>query len=224
MARHLRLRDWKMSTVRFFFMLINFLTLMSGVSLLAIAIFGMSSQARTTSIYSTGVPLGIFILSLYLLTISIMGFYGTRKERINTLRVYMALVVIAFVVQLALGAVALGRVADMESAMFDAWQEVFSCCGFSSLIDRAVPSDCSISEEFGFLVPCKDKVIAAGNRSLQVTGVSLISIGIIEAAAVFVSLLLYWNWPDEEEGYGSDEATRRLVNPEHLSAHVISKA
>lgn len=57
-----------------------------------------------------------------------MGFYGTRKERINTLRVYMALVVIAFVVQLALGAVALGRVADMESAMFDAWQEV--CAGF----------------------------------------------------------------------------------------------
>ena len=125
MARRLRLRDWKLGTVRFFFMLINFLTLMSGVSLLAIAVFGMSSQARTTSIYSTGVPLGIFVLSLYLLTISIMGFYGTRKERINTLRVYMALVLIAFIIQLTLGAIALGRVADMESAMFDAWQEVF---------------------------------------------------------------------------------------------------
>lgn len=98
---------------------------MSGVALLTIAVFGMSSQARTTSIYSSGVPLGIFILSLYLLIISLMGFYGTRKERINTLRVYMALVLIAFILQLTLGAMALGRVEDMDAAMFDAWQEVF---------------------------------------------------------------------------------------------------
>jgi hypothetical protein len=232
-----------MNTVKFLLMLINFLTLLSGVLLLALAIYGMTAQARTTNLYSSSVPTWILVLSIFLIIASVMGFYGTTKENTNALRTYLGLVMVLFAVQLILGAIALARVNQIGAMMFDAWDDAyvknpdtirrieraFQCCGYASLLDRPVPEDCSVNRAFGFVEPCQQKVVSTGKDVLKAIGTTLMIVAILEALAMFLAFTFYWHWPEnyERDASSSDrlsEARQLLREGSNPSYQPVSRA
>lgn len=99
-------------------MFVNFLTALSGVLLLALSIFGMTAQARTSTFYSTNVPTYVLILSIALISTSVLGFIGTSQDNPTALKAYLTLVVIVFVLQVILGSVALARESDVRRYFF----------------------------------------------------------------------------------------------------------
>lgn len=221
-----------MTSVKFLLMLINFLTMVSGVLLLGLSIFGMTAQARATSLYSSGVPLGVLILSIFLIAISAMGFYGTTHAHSITLQTYLAVVMIIFIAQIVLGSIALARAGQVNEIIYDAWEEAyvrhpdaiqriekaFQCCGYSSILDRPVPDDCSKDRAFGYIESCRDKIVPAAKDVLRGIGSFLMIIALIEAVAVFLALLLYWQWPDEYDDVGNSghhESSRSLLRESH---------
>lgn len=177
-------------------MFVNFLTALSGILLLALAIFGMTAQARTSAFYSTNVPTYILVLAIVILATSVIGFIGTSQDHPAALKTYLALVVLVFVLQVILGSVALARESDVGPMAYDAWEDAylhnpshiekiertFQCCGYSSLLDRPVPDDCALSKNFGFGEPCRGKLVDAGSRVLHWLGVTLLIIASLEVS------------------------------------------
>lgn len=68
-------------------------------------------------------------------------------------------------------------------------EKTFQCCGYSSLTDRPVPEDCSISRNFGYIESCRPKLVDAGVSVLRGLGITLMVIAGLE---VFISATWYF--------------------------------
>lgn len=84
-----------------------------------------------------------------------------------------------------------------------------SCCGFASVHDRAVPSDCKEDEEFGFMEPCRDKLSRPIKTTLKTVGVVGMVLAALQALALLMTLTLMGDVMGPG-GYGYGREASRL--------------
>lgn len=159
----------------------------------------------------------ILFLSLFLILLSVLGFWGSLSGHTITMRSYLALVGIVLVIQIVMGSIALARAGQSSQLLNDAWDDAFNrhpdalshlehafnCCGYASPVDRAVPADCSMHPHYGYTTGCKGPLSNSAERLLYGLGYWLMIVAALEALAVGIAISLYWQYPEEyAEGGG----------------------
>lgn len=137
-----------------------------------------------------------------------------------------------FLGQMVLSALVLARRADVDLMAYDAWdraylhdkdllakfEKTYSCCGFASLYDRAVPHDCTENDEFGFIFPCHDRMSGPLKAGLKTIGSVGLVLAAVEAAVLILSFILYSDFATTYgEGLRLGE-TRRLMHEGSIPA------
>jgi len=93
------------------------------------------------------------------------------------------------------------------------------CCGFATVHDRAVPSDCVEDDEFGFMEPCRDKLGYPLKSTLQTLGIIGLVLAALQGLALLMTLTLMGDVMGGGHGYGRLHEARSLLREGDLSPH-----
>lgn len=74
------------------------------------------------------------------------------------------------------------------------------------MYDRAVPEDCPRDKEFGFMLPCHEKLSGPLKSGLQTLGTTGMILAVLEVLALVLTVIVY---SDLGNGYGSRDAARQ---------------
>jgi hypothetical protein len=124
--------------------------------------------------------------------------------------------------QVVLSSLALARQADVDMQLYDAWdratyrdqrmvemiEKTLGCCGFSSVHDRAIPSDCVEDEEFGFVEPCRDKLGQPIKSTLKTLGIVGLILAALQGLALMMTVSLMGDVMGTGPSYYSREGAR----------------
>lgn len=223
-------------TSRHVLVVVNFVTLLAGLAATASGIFSLSvGHSIGGSMAPLGSPALLLLSGLAITVVSALGMCAATLQSPAVLRAYFALLVGLLIGQLVMSTLQLARQADVDFALNDAWESAFeadhrrleqiekayACCGYSSVRDRPVPSDCIDDERFGFVVSCRDRLVGPIRRALGWVGWT----GLAVCGLIGLSLALYGDAiiSSHPMGYERESArmseARQLLREGNLSAH-----
>ncbi|CAG8548186.1 7187_t:CDS:2 [Ambispora leptoticha] len=203
------------SAARTFVILTNTLTLLVGLILGSIGIYGLYSP--DVRLYSSAIPLATIIIGLLVFIISIIGCCGAVWENRPVLTSYFVILLVLVILQVIAAVLALSDSHNVESVLDKAWQaaydshpklirdieDEYSCCGFKDVLDRAVPkrtpSACVDSSWFGYDIPCYDSLYRSYKHHQTTLGVWGIILAIVQFLALGFAYILITCLPKDSE-------------------------
>jgi hypothetical protein len=210
---------------RTFVVATNVLTLLAGFFLVTFGLYELlSPDAR---LYSNALPLGITIIGALVILVSIAGCCGALVESKPVLITYFGVLLILVIIQTIAILLALANTKHVENAVDTAWDKAYrtrpriirdieneySCCGFRSTTDRAVPSNCANNTYYGWDRPCYDSLRDSYKHHQYMWGILGIFLVAIQIMALICAYLLIRRIPNawmRESDYRREH--ERLVN------------
>ncbi|KAJ3008284.1 Leukocyte surface antigen cd53 [Thoreauomyces humboldtii] len=201
---------------------INFLSLLAGLILIgAGAYLGTISGPSTSALINFGgtIANAAIAVGVIVTVVSFLGCFGAANEKGMLLKTYFALLIVLVVLEISVGIAAYAKRTSIEDSLGSAWtsaylanstaehralvnvETTFSCCGFGSVVDMPVPSDCV--ELLGFTEGCAAAVKGNLNGSLGAIGAGGVVIGVIELVGLVFSAVLFRRISQREQAAGS---------------------
>jgi hypothetical protein len=210
---------------RTFVIATNALTLLAGFFLIIFGLYELlSPDAR---LYSNALPLAITTIGGLVILVSIAGCCGALMESKPVLITYFGVLLILVIIQIIAILLALVNTQHVENAIDTAWDKAYrmhpriirdieneySCCGFRSTTDRAVPSDCADNRYYGWDKPCHDSLRDSYKHHQYLWSILGILLVVIQIMALVCAFLLIRHIPNawmREVDYRREH--ERLVN------------
>ncbi|KAG9304089.1 hypothetical protein G9A89_005999 [Geosiphon pyriformis] len=204
-----------LSAGRTFVILTNTLTLIAGLILVGIGIYGIASP--DVRLYSNIIPLATIIVGVLVFLISIVGCCGAVWENRTVLKGYFIILLILVLLQLIVVIISLIDTQNIESILNKGWQtaydkhpkvirdieDEYSCCGFKDVHDRAIPKRspeaCTESPWFGYKTSCYQSLYDSYKRHQTALGIWGIILAVIQVLALVFAFILIRRLPDDEE-------------------------
>lgn len=219
---------------------INFVTLLAGLAVFTLGVYGTAQGASVRDIVPIGYPLWVLVTGSAIVLTSLVGLYSALSRNYSTLRVYLGLMLGLLILHTILSTLSLAKMGQVEFSLNDAWDRAFKrdyplleklekaygCCGFASPYDRAVPKDCAEQREFGFVRGCKDRLATPVREALRTSGrwglllAGVVALGLVLTVAMFADVLSgdgadRW-WESDSERLAE---ARHLLREGNLPAH-----
>ncbi|KAJ3306695.1 hypothetical protein HDV03_004326 [Kappamyces sp. JEL0829] len=137
--------------------------------------------------------------------ISFLGCFGAANEKGLLLKTYFALLVVLIILEVSVGAAAYAKRNEIPAQLDDAWiylaqdpvhnstllgiEKQFNCCGFSSTVNYAIPTNCE--DVYGFHISCQAKLEQSIEGSLNTIGGGGLAIGLIELVGLVFSVIMF---------------------------------
>ncbi|KAJ3370997.1 hypothetical protein GGF31_003727 [Allomyces arbusculus] len=181
-------------------LLVNVLSLLASVGLLAVGIYGYSSDS-VVGIVSSNLPLSCILLGLVVAVVSLVGCFGVANEARLFIRIYFILLTLLIFGQIVLGAVAASHKEDVEYYITQAWtnayetdqsvlrriQKYLKCCGLHDSSEMAVPDACPTT------TPCIQSMKQKFTQGIGTIATTAIALGVIETfCLVAAGMLVYF--------------------------------
>ncbi|KAF9934854.1 hypothetical protein FBU30_010827 [Linnemannia zychae] len=217
---------------RLYIFIINFVTLLAGLILFAVGIRELADGYIRIVLYSKTLSWSLIVMSVIDFLVSLIGSICalSRSKRISI--AYGTLLTILVVLQLVFLAYIMIRHDHMDILLDKAWQNLYDtneralqdletrlhCCGYQSVVDRAVPMDsrdaCIKSPAFGYNTPCKKQLQQTYGTYELLTIVSITSIECLQLLALLATIALWRRLPSDDsiDGYLSAESSQRLLD------------
>jgi len=191
------------------------------------------SKFAITSILSS-LPTGIIIVGVFLLILSVVGVWGSVKEKKSWMRTFTMILVILIIAEFGIGYSALAAKDTAQDLLQQSWsgvytsdpnaasilqiEKTFRCCGFSNTTDMAVPAQCAdATVSLGYQNSCWSTIGTNFKASAVGVGVAAVLIALLQLAALVVSCCLMSRIPSESEKEGYLlEQHRRLTKAQRL--------
>jgi hypothetical protein len=165
----------------------------------------ISNQANDIIGLSSSIATAAIVIGVIISLISFLGCFGAANEKGMLLKTYFVLLIILVILEVAVGAAAYAKRDNIDPLLQDAWragansptnnatiaqiQTTFRCCGYASVTDNAVPSNCAALT--GFNVGCRESLRNNLSSSLSTIGGAGIAIGLIELVGLVFSLIMF---------------------------------
>jgi len=206
-------------------LLINFMSLLAGIILIAGGAYIKSSSGGTQIMSITGAIAGWAVAIGVIVTIvSFLGCFGAANEKGMLLKTYFALLMILIILEIAIGAAAYTKKDQVEGLVESAWRDafkseatrssirgvenMFNCCGYSTIHDAPGSDNCADRYKPDEPPSCRDLVIATLKGSLNSVGGVGIAMGIIQLIGLIFSAILF----------------RRIASKERASESLMNEA
>ena len=178
---------------------INIVTLLAGLTAIAVAIYTASVERGVLSerLVNLKPPLGGFLMGLAVAVVSALGVYlfntsSDHHDQSTMVKVYMVSLAVLMIVNLIGTALSFAFWTSADYQLAEKWGQVYEhhpeelrkvergygCCGWSGPKDRPVPADCM--DRYGFVIGCRERVVPAAKQA----------IGIVSWGGVVVTVLL----------------------------------
>ncbi|KAF9360817.1 hypothetical protein BGX26_007579 [Mortierella sp. AD094] len=216
--------------VRSYILASSVLTTLMSIGLAAVGVSGLSNISLNFLGFDS-LSWILITLSMLILVVSVIGCTSTLMESKRLIFTYGVMVSILVISQFSLVIYTLAQQGKLASILDQAWQDSYdfrprklrdietrlSCCGFSSVEDRAIPKTspdaCRRSPAFGYQISCQDQLVGsyAMNESAMLTCVACIQI--LQLLSLASAVVLWLQIPLDEviEGQYSVEHSARLL-------------
>lgn len=178
---------------------VNFLAMLGGVLMMAYGIqilYSRGDMFLMGSVATTGIILGV--LTAF---VSFLGCCGATNEKGILLKIYFALLMVLVVLQIVAGSVAAAT--KVSSLSDNVWTTMynkndssilsveyrFQCCGFTSVTDRAVPSNCV--SELGFTVSCYNTIMYTLKSNVGSLAAAALTLGLVQLMGLIFSFIMF---------------------------------
>jgi len=182
---------------------INSVFLIFGILLITFGIAALVKLNTLSALIDTGIPIGVIVLGTFVFFLSFLGCLGSWLENRSILLVYLGIIAILIVVEVAIGLATYQRRSSsvVIQQLDKAWelttdkdrnffQSQFKCCGFDNSTDF-VGSNCWPSGNFTYSIGCGRELQDYFENNLMVIGAVGIVLAVFQAFALCFSLLLY---------------------------------
>ena len=198
---------------------LNLLFMLTGVLLIA---FGGYAVDRGTipGLSSKTIASAIIVLGVFVFLVSLAGFWGAIRENRFLLMVYFGVVLLFVIIEFSVGIAAYVKKEHIPTIADQSWsllfesersaiediEKTFSCCGWNSTSDRAVPPDregdidTCVEEYPTFTKSCNETLIDTLESSLAVAGGAAIAIAVIQVICLIFSCYLFVQIPKHRSG------------------------
>jgi len=168
-------------------------------------------------LYSRTIPIFLIFIGVLVFIISFLGFFSASYENRRGLIMYSVVLSVLLLAQVIIVGIIFANPSKVDETLDTAWQQAYdyrprilrdveneySCCGFKTPTDRAVPKNnpeaCMLSPNFGYETACYEQLRDAYNSNCIYIGVSLVLIGIIQVLSLIFSYNLIMRLPSEAE-------------------------
>ncbi|KAF8985071.1 hypothetical protein BGZ46_006033 [Entomortierella lignicola] len=216
--------------VRLYMLVSNTITLLMSIGLAAVGIFGFSNVSLVFLEWNS-LSWFLVILSLLIFFTSAFGVASTLIEDKRMISTYGVMVSFLVITQLGFIIYTIVQHGKIGSMLDQTWQNSYnnsarklkqietslSCCGFSSIEDRAIPKSspdaCRKSRAFGYQVPCQDQLKESYDIHSSATLTCVICIQALQLLALVSAIALWPQIPrdDEVEGQYLVEHSERVL-------------
>jgi len=216
------------SVVRYLTLILNAIFMLSGILLIALGGYAMSSKT-VPGMSSTTIAAGVIVLGVLVFIVSFFGCLGAIRENRVLLIIYFGCVLLFVLIEFSLGIAAYAKRDKIPALANDNWTQLyindrgaiedientFRCCGWYNLSDRAVPPrflydniTCVIDKPT-FNLSCNASVNNILESSLAVAGAAAIVIAVIQVICLLFSCFLFIKIPKQrDDEMLLEEATR----------------
>jgi len=179
----------------------NFLFLVIGLLLIAFGSWALNNLGSISSMFSTGLPIGLIILGIFVFLLSFFGFCGAAIENRYLLLMYTLIMLALMICQVAIGAAAWSQSANIDTlnSLFekqwrrldnetkDSLEREFQCCGFNSTTER----DTVCIDTYQYSRTCAAAIEEFFRKYMHVIFYVAIVFGILEIVGLFFAMLMY---------------------------------
>ncbi|KXN71846.1 Tetraspannin-domain-containing protein [Conidiobolus coronatus NRRL 28638] len=215
MSQHTEYGSQGYSSLKVFLVIVNFLSSLSGLALIGVAIYGAVTDGVAR--YHWTLPLFTGFLGVMIFFVSFLGCFGAGTESKRVLASYLAGLMVLFVAQLVVLILGYVYSNNVDSTLDKFWQDAydnhprsikkiehkFECCGFRKILDRPVPNGitdtCSINKKFGYDEPCYDALLETYNDSAYIFATTGIIVAMVQLVALISSGILVKETPDSSD-------------------------
>ena len=198
---------------------LNLLFMLTGVLLIALGGYAVD-RGTIPGLSSKTIASAIIVLGVFVFLVSLAGFWGAIRENRFLLMVYFGVVLLFVIIEFCLGIAAyvkkdhIPTVADQswsllfesERSAIEDIEKTFSCCGWNSTSDRAVPprnvtdENTCLATYPTFTKSCNETLIDTLESSLAVAGGAAIAIAVIQVICLIFSCYLFVQIPKQRSG------------------------
>jgi len=178
-----------------------------GLILLALGSYSLSALKEVKALLPIYIPSGLVVIGVFFLVLTMAGCYTTSREKLGGLLIYTILMLVLFICLIGVCGGIFAYRGKVVDKLGDSWlkadddarntaQTVFKCCGWNET--HSFPgTKCLVNgTSFGEEIPdpdkpaCKTRIVSFTREYLYVSASGSAVIGVIEFAAVLVSLVM----------------------------------
>ncbi|OZJ03607.1 hypothetical protein BZG36_03698 [Bifiguratus adelaidae] len=222
--------DAPLKNMKVFVVIVNVMSALTGLALLGLGIYAFVERSKL--LYSNVIPGMLVTLGTLVFLWAIVGCIGAIFENKLALKIYFGCLLVLILFQAVIVTYTLANMNKIEDVLDTAWQNAYdhhpkllrdiqneySCCGFRSPTDRALPKSapdaCLKSKNFGYEDSCLEQLSEAYKNHQTAISIAGIVIAVIQLGSLLATWALIQRLPlverQREEEYLEEH--QRLVD------------
>jgi len=181
------------SCLKITLLVLNTVFLAMGIILFASGAYAYSNLSDLAQLISVGLPIGLIVIGIFIFLLSFFGCCSVAVENRIMLLIYVFVLLILLVCQIAIGGAAYTQANSFEKNLATSWNVVapevrnnlqvrYACCGFYD-------TDSSCNQTY--TTPCAGRIVNDFKSKFLLVGAMGVIFGCLEIIGLCFALVLY---------------------------------